>query len=221
MLAMSGCTWQSDSPLKTTSSSLQGDFGRAFSKPAFLLGSQVYVSPSLTCTSCLPNTTLQGINGLAALKNAIKQTSPMLQEKLEQDKSLRQSVSKADREARGKAFFSKVYAQHAERILKNMAGTSGGDLSEFAVTCVYGDLMAEDSILSVKDTGLLEFACCYASGAYPQAKGHMYGSRNLGNGRKEIEGVTELCQAVASVLGIEMQREGTEQWAFLEKLKSW
>jgi hypothetical protein len=144
-----------------------------------------------------------------------------LQDKLDQDKSLRQSVSKADREARGKAFFSKVYAQHAERILKNMAGTSGGDLSEFAVSCVYGDLMAEDSILSVKDTGLLEFACCYASGAYPQAKGHMYGSRNLGNGRKEVEGVVALCHAIADVLDVEMQREGTEEWAFLQKLKSW
>ena len=43
-----------------------------------------------------------------------------------------------------------------------MAGTSSGDLLEFAVNCVYGDLMAEDSILSVKDTALLEFACCYA-----------------------------------------------------------
>ena len=71
-----------------------------------------------------------------------------------------------------------------------MAGTSGGDLWEFAVNCVYGDLMVEDSILSVKDTALLEFACCYASGAHPQAKCHMYGSRNLGNGKKEVKPLT-------------------------------
>ena len=53
--------------------------------------------------------------------------------------------------------------------------------------------MAEDSILSVKDTALLEFACCYAFGAHPQANGHMDGSRNFGNGRKEVEGVLALC----------------------------
>lgn len=163
----------------------------------------------------------RGINGLAALKHAIKHTSPDLQSQLDQDTSLRQPLTAADRETRGKAFFSRVYAQHAERILQNMSSTSGGDLSSFAVNCVYGDLMAEDSILSAKDTGLLEFACCYASGAYPQAKGHMYGSRNLGNGRKDVEGVMALCQGIASVLGVEMQREGIEEWAFLDKLKSW
>lgn len=86
-----------------------------------------------------------------------------------------------------------------------MAGTSGGDLSEFAVNCVYGDLMAEDSILSVKDTALLEFACCYASGPHPQAKGHMYGSCNLSNGRKEVEGVVAICHAISDVLGAEMR----------------
>ena len=102
-----------------------------------------------------------------------------------------------------------------------MAGTSGGDLSEFAVDCVYGDLMAETSILSAKDTGLLEFACCYASGAYLQAKGHMYGSRNLGNERRDVEGVAKLCHAISDALGVEMEREATEEWAFLEKLKSW
>jgi alkylhydroperoxidase/carboxymuconolactone decarboxylase family protein YurZ len=158
---------------------------------------------------------------MAALKSAIKQTSPALQDKLEKDRSRLQSLSKADREARGKAFFSKVYAQHAERILNSLAKTSGGDLSEFVVNSVYGDLLAEESILSAKDTALLEFACCYASGAYPQAKGHMYGSRNLGNSRKEIEGIVALSHAIANVLDVEMQREGTEEWAFLEKVKSW
>jgi hypothetical protein len=185
-----------------------------------LLDSQGYTFLRTTRIVVAPSTS-QGINGLAALKSAIKQTSPQLQSKLDQDKSLHQSLSKADREVRGKAFFSRVYAQHAERILKNMAGTSGGDLSEFAVNCVYGDLMVEDSILSVKDTALLEFACCYASGAHPQGKGHMYGSRNLGNGRKEVEGVVALCHAISDVLGVEMRRAGTEEWAFLEKLKSW
>lgn len=158
---------------------------------------------------------------MAALKSAIKQTSPVLQGKLEKDKSRLQLLSKADRENRGEAFFSKIYAQHSQRIFNSLAETSGGDLSYFVVNCVYGDLLAEDSILDLKETALLEFACCYATGAFPQAKGHLYGSRNLGNGRKEIEGIMSLSHAIAEVLGVEMQREGKEEWAFLEKLKSW
>jgi len=163
----------------------------------------------------------RGINGLAALKNAVQSTSPLVAERLSKDRSLRQSVSKADREARGKAFFAKVYAQHADKVLNSMAATSGGDLSEFAVTCVYGDLMAETSILSEKETGLLEFASCYTAGAWPQAKGHMYGSRNLGNGKLEVEGVVAMCHAVAQAVGVDLEREGKAEWAFLEKLKSW
>jgi hypothetical protein len=123
----------------------QGESARVFQKLASLLDFQRYAFLRTTRIVLAPNAS-QGIIGLAAPKGAIKQTSPLLQNKLDQDKSLRQSLSKADREARGKTFFSKVYAKHADRVLKNMAGTSGGDLSEFAVNCVYGDLMAEDPI---------------------------------------------------------------------------
>jgi hypothetical protein len=49
----------------------------------------------------------------------------------------------------------------------------------------------------------------------------MYGSRNLGNDKKEVEGVVALRHAISDVLGVEMRRAGTEEWAFLEKLKSW
>jgi alkylhydroperoxidase/carboxymuconolactone decarboxylase family protein YurZ len=108
----------------------------------------------------------------------------------------------------------KIYARHPRRIFNSLAETSGGDLSYFVVNCVYGDLLAEDSILDPKDTALLDFACCYATGAFPQAKGHLYGSLNLGNGRKEIEGIMSLSYAVAQVLGVEMQRKGKEEWAF-------
>lgn len=80
-------------------------------------------------------------------------------------------MPKDDRIARGKEFWAKVYRKVNERILENMGLMSGGDLSEFAVTCIYGDLMAETSILSEKDTGLLEFAACFASAAAPQARG--------------------------------------------------
>jgi hypothetical protein len=98
---------------------------------------------------------------------------------------------------------------------------SGGDLAEFAIDCVYGDLMAETSILSEKDTGLLEFACCYASGASPQAKGYMYGSRNSGNGKAEIVALMEMCEQIAKKLGLPMKRKGEGAWEFLHKLETW
>lgn len=52
-----------------------------------------------------------------------------------------------------------------------MAKTSGGDLDQFAILSVYGELMAERKILSAKDTALLESLACYAMGAAPQANG--------------------------------------------------
>ena len=164
---------------------------------------------------------VQGINGLTALRSGISETSPDLQAKLDKDESLRQAVPKRAREDRGKEFFSKVYAQHTDRVLKNMRVNSGGDLAEFAIDCVYGDLMAETSILSEKETGLLEFACCYASNASPQAKGHMYGSRNLGNGKAEVVAIIQMCERIAEMLGQPLKREGEEAWSFLYKLETW
>lgn len=138
---------------------------------------------------------------------------------------------------RGKQFWANVYAQHNDRILKNMSLMSGGDLSEFAVTCIYGDLMAETSILSAKETGLLEFTACYASGAAPQAKGehdhsarsfkeadqllqtgHMYGAHNLGNGRAEIEAVVAMCRKIAHLLSYDLDES---EMTFLEKASQW
>jgi hypothetical protein len=45
-----------------------------------------------------------------------------------------------------------------------MSLASGGDLSQFAINAVYGDLMAEERRLGAKETGLLEFLACYAAG---------------------------------------------------------
>ena len=42
--------------------------------------------------------------------------------------------------------------------MDHLSVISGGDLSEFAVTGIYGDLMAECSILNEKETGLLELS---------------------------------------------------------------
>ncbi|KAL9615916.1 MAG: hypothetical protein Q9160_009154 [Pyrenula sp. 1 TL-2023] len=163
----------------------------------------------------------RGINGLAALHRAVSESSPAIRVTLEQDTSLRIHVPKSEREARGKAFFAEVYAQHAPRVLQNLAKISGGDLSEFAVTSVYGDLMAETRILNEKETGLLEFAACLASRAIPQAKGHMFGSRNLGNGKEEIEAVVRIVDRLEEKLGLDVKARSGEEWSFLEKLRDW
>lgn len=99
-----------------------------------------------------------------ALRKAILTSSPELEEKLHKDPSLRQNLQRPEKDARGKAFFSRIYAQHTDRVLDNMSKASGGDLSEFAINAVYGDLMAEESRLNAKETGLLEFLACYATG---------------------------------------------------------
>ena len=52
-----------------------------------------------------------------------------------------------------------------------MGASSGGDLDHFAISCVYGELMAETSILNALETVILEFVCCLAGGVIPQAKG--------------------------------------------------
>lgn len=137
---------------------------------------------------------------------------------MEEDRSLRSSVPLATRQIRGLDFFRRIYAQHADRVLADLNACSGGDLGEFAINCVYGDLVAEESILGAKETGLLEFVCCLTLGAGPQAKGHMYGARNLGNSGTEVVAATELVEAIAKQLDAPWSREGM---AWLEKASDW
>lgn len=106
----------------------------------------------------------KGINACIKLRKAIEETNPSVEEKLDHDPSLRQSLQRPEKDARGKEFFSKIYAQHTEKVLQNMSLASGGDLAEFAINAIYGDLMAETSRLNEKETGLLEFLACYATG---------------------------------------------------------
>lgn len=165
----------------------------------------------------------KGINACMALRKALQSDSPDLLEQLDKDKSLRQSLQRPEKDTRGKEFFSKIYAQHTDRVLHNMSLASGGDLSEFAINAIYGDLMAETSRLDAKETGLLEFIACYATGgsAWSQAKGHMYGSHNLGNGKEEIHGVFNLCNAIEEQLGLKINREPAENWSWLAKMDKW
>ncbi|KAI5359302.1 hypothetical protein Slin14017_G102040 [Septoria linicola] len=165
----------------------------------------------------------KGINACMALRKAIVAHSPEIEEELNQDKSLRQSLQRPEKDARGKAFFEKIYGQHTDRVLENMSLASGGDLSEFAINAIYGDLMAEETRLNAKETGLLEFLACYASGgsAWAQAKGHMYGSHNLGNGKAEIYGAINICHEIEKRLSIKVNREPEEHWGWVSKAYTW
>ena len=164
----------------------------------------------------------RGINSLAALKVAMEKISPAVLEQLNAEKSVRQSKlsSRQESASKGKAFFTKVYKQHTTDILESMAESSNGDLSRFVIESVYGDLLSETSILDERETGLLEFLCCYASGAAPQAKGHMYGCMNLGAKREEVVGVVRMTHAIAEVVDVEIDRdEEEEEWEFLKKIR--
>ncbi|PVH79957.1 hypothetical protein DL98DRAFT_560601 [Cadophora sp. DSE1049] len=160
----------------------------------------------------------KGINCLAALRSAVNETSPSMGKTLEADKSMRADHSASELEKRGGEFFDRVYGKVADRVLQNMALSSGGDLDQFAKLSIYGELMAEERILNAKETGLMEFIVCYVSSAAPQAKGHMYESRNLGNGKDEIKKGIKLSQDLAEALGVKVDTESQE---FIEKVESW
>lgn len=99
-----------------------------------------------------------------------------------------------------------------------MALSSGHDLDQFAMLSIYGELMAEERILDAKETGLMEFVVCFVSGASPQAKGHMYGSRNLGNGKVEILKAVRLCREMAKAFGVKIDEE---EMSFVKKVEEW
>jgi len=160
----------------------------------------------------------KGINCLAALRSVVNEVSPSVGKKLEADKSMRADLSAPELEKRGLDFFSRVYSKVTSRVQENMALSSGGDLDQFAMLSIYGELMAEERILNAKETGLMEFIVCYVSSAAPQAKGHMYGSRNLGNGKAEIQKGTKLAQDLAKALHVEVDTEGQK---FVEKVETW
>ena len=164
----------------------------------------------------------QGINALSALRKHIKDSAPSLEEKLDKDYSLRQPLQRDEKDARGKAFFSKIYGQHTDKVLHNLAVSSGGDLAQFAINAVYGDLMAETSRFDAMQTGLLEFLACYATGGTTtlQAKSHMYGSHNLGNKKVEIRAATAICDAIEAEMGARIDRSGAG-WAWLAKADEW
>ncbi|KIX10009.1 uncharacterized protein Z518_01090 [Rhinocladiella mackenziei CBS 650.93] len=125
--------------------------------------------------ACLKASTLVGfpraINALTSLNSSISHTHPSLSMILSSDQSLRSSLSTSEKSARGMALFTQIYQQHTSRVLDAMDAASGGDLTHFAINCIYGELLSEDRVIGALETGLLEFACCLADGCGPQAKG--------------------------------------------------
>ena len=168
------------------------------------------------------NKDAQGINALTALRNRVRDDSPNVQQQLDRDKSLRQSLQRDEKDRRGKEFFQRIYAQHTDRVLQNMSVASGGDLAEFAINAVYGDLMASTEVLNAKHTGLLEFLACYATGGTTtlQAKSHMYGAHNLGNTKAEIRAATTICDKIEEKVGRSKDRN-TDAWKWLAKADDW
>ncbi|KAF8437766.1 hypothetical protein BGX38DRAFT_1273890 [Terfezia claveryi] len=134
--------------------------------------------------------------------------------------------------SRGLALLTKVYSpKHVPNLLHNMSISSAGDLSNFAVSRIYGDLLSDASILNERETGLACFVTCLALalGAGPkelglagQIKGHMYGARNLGASGAEVRGATDLALRVwENVTGGSFQDVPNFVKLVLEKAKDW
>ncbi|KAK2807230.1 hypothetical protein FQN50_005517 [Emmonsiellopsis sp. PD_5] len=177
--------------------------------------------------SCLKASVLVGfpraINALTTLHTTITTTHPhTLLPALLADSAhpLRANLSTPTRYARGKEFFSRIYSKHTERVLESMGASSGGDLSYFAVSSVYGDLMAEMSVVGAAETGVLEFVCCLGDGVGMQGKGHFFGCRNLGVSGAEMMGVIELVREIAGQVGVEFPGD-REEFLFLKRAAAW
>ncbi|EEP77547.1 predicted protein [Uncinocarpus reesii 1704] len=124
-----------------------------------------------------------------------------------------------------------------------MGKSSGGDLSDFAIRGVYGELMGEMRILNPMETVMLEFVCCLADDVAPQAKGwvfslplvsciglcldaesflrrHFFGCKNLGATGQQVLGAVELVREIARQLDLS-RPGGGDEFGFLAKAETW
>ncbi|KAJ9264738.1 hypothetical protein DTO195F2_2189 [Paecilomyces variotii] len=163
----------------------------------------------------------RGINGLLSLQSSLQKNSADLVQILNSDTSLRAPIPPEEKYRRGKDFFSQIYTQHTDRVLESMGRSSGGDLSYYAVASIYGELMAETSIMNGKETGILEFVCCLVDDVAPQAKGHFFGCRNLGASKTEIQGTISLVREMARQLDLSHVPGSGDQFRFLGKAETW
>ncbi|KAF8425619.1 hypothetical protein EV426DRAFT_595916 [Tirmania nivea] len=134
--------------------------------------------------------------------------------------------------SRGLSLLTKVYSpKHVPNLLHNMSISSAGDLSNFAVSRIYGDLLSDVSILNERETGLACFVTCLALalGTGPeevelagQIKGHMYGARNLGASGAEVRGAADLALRVwENVTRGSFHNVSNSVKLVLEKAKVW
>lgn len=93
--------------------------------------------------------------------------------------------------ARGKKFFSRVYAQHTNRVLNNLS-RGHPDLGTYAIESLYGELLSEFSVINEQSTSLIEMVACIASNSIPQAKGHVYGAKNMGESSELLQQCVQL-----------------------------
>ncbi|ETI23381.1 hypothetical protein G647_05182 [Cladophialophora carrionii CBS 160.54] len=175
----------------------------------------------------------RAINALLTLHRAIQSSHPALSTVLQRDSSLRSSpwLSPADKFNRGMALFQTIYDRHTPRVVSTMSSCSGGDLTHFAIQCIYGELLAENAIIGDLETGMLEFVCCLADGVAPQAKGHFFGSVNLGATRGQLRGAVLMAQELARQVRVpcawdggaaeehdEGDEEDMDEWKFLQRV---
>jgi len=129
------------------------------------------------------------------------------------------SLTPSQKQTRGLSFFKSIYKQHTAPILTSMATSSAGDLPHFIIEDIYGGILAEDSILSLRETAVLEFAACLAGNAAPQAKGHMYGCRNVGVSAGDVRNAVRIVRSVGRILGREVNARG--DMGFLKRVEEW
>jgi alkylhydroperoxidase/carboxymuconolactone decarboxylase family protein YurZ len=106
--------------------------------------------------------------------------------------------------ARGRDFFSKVYAQHTNRVLTNLS-RGHPDLPIFAIESLYGELLSEFSIINEQSTSLIEMVACIATNAIPQAKGHVYGAKNMGESTELIQQCVQLIAFLSKSEGVKVE----------------
>jgi hypothetical protein len=162
----------------------------------------------------------RAINALQALHKTITAMHPHLVPILATDPSLRsnRNLTPEQKHARGLDLFIRIYDKHSPRVIEAMSTCSAGDLTQFAIHSIYGELLAEDSIVGDLETGLLEFVCCLADGCAPQAKGHFFGSGNLGADAACLAKTVRLSAEVARMVGLEKVWDPEDkEWAFLKR----
>ena len=105
---------------------------------------------------------------------------------------------------RGKEFFSKIYSQHTNRVITNLS-RGHPDLPAYAIESLYGELLSEFSILNEQSTSLIEMVACISSNTIPQAKGHVYGARNMGEPIQLIEQCVQLIACLSKLEGVKVE----------------